>query len=124
MKSWKLSHRIAVRHKIAGGFAAVLDLLSLVVCFGYFGLDKTTERVEKLDGTGLLLRHNLETRRHKKNFIICGDQDYVGRVAVEVSKQDKLLQNHAPSFENPAYCSACSRSWTSSRATRRDSVGW
>lgn len=30
----------------------MLALLTLVACFGYFGLAKVAERVEKLDGAG------------------------------------------------------------------------
>jgi methyl-accepting chemotaxis protein len=102
MKARAGQRKIAVRHKIAGGFAAVLLLLALVACFGYFGLTTVAERVDKLDGAGLMVRHNLEARRHEKNFILRGDQEYVDRVAAEVAKQRQKVQELAPTFGDEA----------------------
>jgi methyl-accepting chemotaxis protein len=102
MSIWEAAQKVAVSHKIAGGFAAVLVLLALVACFGYYGLTTVAERVTKLDGAGLMVRYNLEARRHEKNFLIRGDQEYIDRVAAEVAKQRQKVQELAPSFSDEA----------------------
>ncbi len=93
---------VKVGHKIAGGFTAVLLLLAVVAGFGYFGLNRVAERVEKLDTASQMIKQNLEARRHEKNFIIRGDKEYLDRVTAEVQKQRRAAGELAPILSDPA----------------------
>ncbi|MGE0084210.1 MAG: methyl-accepting chemotaxis protein [Desulfococcaceae bacterium] len=66
--------------KIAGGFLCVLILSSLVAWFGYRGLSNVTERMAIGDDVNEIVKIMLEIRRHEKNFIIRGKQEYADQV--------------------------------------------
>ncbi|MFH1033677.1 MAG: methyl-accepting chemotaxis protein [Pseudomonadota bacterium] len=76
--------------KVLGGFAPVLALLAVVAWCGYGGLDAVRQRWEKADQVTQMVKANLEARRHEKNFILRGDQQYVERVKGQVAEMRRL----------------------------------
>ncbi len=75
--------------KIMGAVGALL-LLGVVIGYsGYNGLSGVVDRVEKADDVNRVVKDTLETRQQEKNFIIRGDESYVGKVQESVAELKK-----------------------------------
>jgi methyl-accepting chemotaxis protein len=87
--------------KVLGGFGVVLALLALVAWCGYSGLDAVRQRWDKADQVAQMVKANLEARRHEKNFILRGDQQYVERVKEQVAAMRQQATEAEAMFRDP-----------------------
>jgi len=72
--------------KIVGGFVIVLVLLAVVAYVGYNGLSGVVDRVDKGDDVNRMVKGVLEARQQEKNYIIRGEDSYVGKVDESVKE--------------------------------------
>ncbi len=76
--------------KIMGSVAVLLLLLAVIGYFGYNGLFRVVDRVDKTNDVSQIVKDILKVRQQEKNFIIRGDESYAGKVqelAAEFKKQ-------------------------------------
>lgn len=71
--------------KITLGFLSVLLMTIVVAIVGWRGMSSLSEKAESADSTQLILRFLLEARRHEKNYIIRGEQEYADRTQKAIS---------------------------------------
>ncbi|MBI5521454.1 MAG: methyl-accepting chemotaxis protein [Desulfarculus sp.] len=91
--------RLAV--KVLGGFGVVLALLAVVALCGISGLEAVRQRWDKADQVVQVVKANLEARRHEKNFIQRGEQQYVDRVKEQAETMRKVAAAADASFSDP-----------------------
>jgi len=76
--------------KITIGFLSVLMMTIVVAIVGWRGMSSVSEKAITADRTQLILRFLLEARRHEKNYIIRGEQEYADRTQKAI---DQLKDN-------------------------------
>ncbi len=86
--------------KIAGGFLCVLILSSLVAWFGYKGLNDVTDRLAGVEDVNEIVKIMLEIRRHEKNFILRGKQEYFDEVARLLKEMQMLIGTAGKKFRD------------------------
>ena len=86
--------------KIAGGFLCVLILSSLVAWFGYKGLSDVTDRMDRVDEVSEIVKIMLEIRRHEKNFILRGEQEYFDEVVRLLKEMEILIRTGEKKFRS------------------------
>ncbi|MEZ4524785.1 MAG: methyl-accepting chemotaxis protein [Desulfobacterales bacterium] len=89
---------IRLAAKIVGGFLCVLILSALVGWFGYKGLNDVTYRLARMDEVNEIVKIMLEVRRHEKNFIIRGKQEYVDHVINLLEEMKNQIRSSKESF--------------------------
>ncbi len=93
-----MGKHIRLAGKIAGGFLFVLILSALVAWFGYKGLNDVTYRLARVDEVNEIVKIMLEVRRHEKNFIIRGKQEYVDQVMNLLEEMKNQIRTSKENF--------------------------
>jgi len=89
-------------YKVFGGISLVLVLLALVTLAGVGAMLALRARVDQSQGATLMVKQNLEARRHEKNFLLRHDQQYVKRVLEQVEAQRGLGGEVRGDYADPA----------------------
>lgn len=71
--------------KITLRFLSVLLMTIVVAIVEWRGMSSLSEKAESADSNQLILRFLLEARRHEKNYIIRGEQEYADRTQKAIS---------------------------------------
>jgi methyl-accepting chemotaxis protein len=72
--------QIKLRTKIFGGFVFLLLLTTTVALVGWYNLKAVSVGMDQRDLLNLIVKNALEARRHEKNYILRGDQQYLEEV--------------------------------------------
>jgi len=68
-------------YKIGGGFAVVLLLTAIVAYTGWSGMENVVNRMQKANGSSMLIEKMLEAREEGKSYIINGDTKHIDELA-------------------------------------------
>jgi len=72
--------QLKLKTKIFGGFVFLLLLATTMAFLGWHNLKTLIADVEQRDTLNLVMKNSLEARRHEKNYIIRGGQEYLDEV--------------------------------------------
>ncbi len=75
-----------IKSKIFSGYSIVLILLLVISYISYRGLAVIADRINKVSDVNELAKGILEARRHEKNFIMRGNDEYVEKVLNIIAK--------------------------------------
>ncbi|MCK5329399.1 MAG: PAS domain S-box protein, partial [Candidatus Latescibacteria bacterium] len=89
--------KITIFKKLLVGFGAMLLLTCFVGGAGFYGLSGVKGRIQKTFHSNVVLQKEikkikdsvLEARRHEKNFLLNGDESYVGQVEEHIARIKK-----------------------------------
>lgn len=87
--------------KIVSGFLFVFLITGIIVFIGWQGLSSVSDRAFKSDDSQAILRLLLEARRHEKNFILRGEQEYAERVQKAINELKEIAQGLKGRFNDP-----------------------
>ncbi len=87
--------------KIILGFMVVLVMTGVVAFVGWQGISSVCDRSQKSDDAQVIVRHLLEARRHEKNFIIRGEEEYAERVRKSIVSLKESAAGLKSRFKDP-----------------------
>jgi methyl-accepting chemotaxis protein len=98
----KMFKDLKIGVKISVGFFTVILLILFVSYIGFNGLTGVIGSADKVNDTNQIVQMTLEARRHEKNYLLRGDQEYTEKV-LNLTSQIKLLsQESREKFKDPA----------------------
>ena len=94
--------KVRLGYKVFGGISVVLVLLALVALVGVGAMLALHARVDKSQSATLMVKQNLESRRHEKNYLLRHDPQYIQRTLAQVEAQRKLGSEAQGRYADPA----------------------
>jgi len=95
--------QMKLRTKILGGFLFLLLLTASLAYVGWHSLKTLQANVALRVTLNSIMKQVLEARRHEKNYLLRGDQEFLGRVARHVQAIKDLLAKDRNLFSDQAH---------------------
>lgn len=96
----KMFSNIKLRTKIMAGFVVIMMLTASVAYVGWDSLSVVTDRFYKVDETDNISKYILQARRHEKNFIIRGEQQWADETNSAIVKLKTTAENLKKRFRD------------------------
>lgn len=88
--------------KIGGGFSIILILSAVIAFVGWNGLADVVKRVENADDVNRMVKSTLEARKHEKDYVNRGNEEYVEKLKEKVAEIKNQANATKQKFSDPA----------------------